>query len=104
MLQEAGVDAIVASGFEAGGHRGSFLRAAEDSLTGTFSLVPQIVDRVEVPVIAAGGIGDARGFVAAWLSAPRRSRWERCSSRARNPAPADFIGKHYDAESRDTPA
>jgi len=47
-LQEAGVDAIVASGFEAGGHRGSFLRAAEDSVTGTFSLVPRIV----VPVIS----------------------------------------------------
>src|SRR5712691_8553736 len=66
-LQEAGVDAIVASGFEAGGHRGSFLRTAEDSLTGTFSLVPRIVDRVDVPVIAAGGIGDARGFVAAMV-------------------------------------
>src|ERR1700758_2051569 len=64
-LQEAGVDAIVASGFEAGGHRGSFLRSAEDSLTGTFSLVPQVVDAVDVPVIAAGGIGDARGVVAA---------------------------------------
>src|SRR6266567_331256 len=64
-LQDAGVDAIVASGFEAGGHRGSFLRAAEDSLTGTFSLVPQIVDIVDVPVIAAGGIGDARGVIAA---------------------------------------
>jgi nitronate monooxygenase len=64
-LQEAGVDAIVASGFEAGGHRGSFLRAAEDSLTGTLSLVPQIVDNVDVPVIAAGGIGDTRGVVAA---------------------------------------
>src|ERR1700688_842908 len=64
-LQEAGVNAIAASGFEAGGHRGSFLRPAEDSLTGTFSLVPQIVDIVDVPVIAAGGIGDARGVVAA---------------------------------------
>src|SRR5260221_2813444 len=64
-LQEAGVDAIVASGFEAGGHRGSFLRSAEDSLTGTLSLVPQIVDIVDVPVIAAGGIGDARGVIAA---------------------------------------
>ena len=64
-LQEAGVDAIVASGFEAGGHRGSFLRPAEDSLTGTLSLVPQVVDIVDVPVIAAGGIGDARGVVAA---------------------------------------
>jgi nitronate monooxygenase len=65
-LQEAGVDAIVASGFEAGGHRGSFLRAAEDSLTGTFSLVPQVVDVVDVPVVAAGGIGGARGVVAAF--------------------------------------
>jgi nitronate monooxygenase len=64
-LQEAGVDAIVASGFEAGGHRGSFLRAAEDSLTGIFSLVPQIADMVDVPVIAAGGIADARGIIAA---------------------------------------
>ncbi len=63
-LQEAGVDAIAASGFEAGGHRGSFLRSAEDSLTGTLSLVPQIVDIVDVPVIAAGGIADARGVVA----------------------------------------
>src|ERR1700720_3863554 len=65
MLQEAGVDAIVASGFEAGGHRGSFLRSAEDSLTGTLSLVPQTTDKVNVPVIAAGGIADARGVVAA---------------------------------------
>src|SRR5258708_5143098 len=64
-LQEARVDAIVASGFEAGGHRGSFLRAAEDSVTGTISLVPQIADMVDVPVIAAGGIADARGVIAA---------------------------------------
>jgi len=64
-LEAAGVDAIVASGFEAGGHRGSFLRPAEDSLTGSLSLVPQICEVVEVPVIAAGGIGDARGVVAA---------------------------------------
>jgi len=63
-LQEVGVDAIAASGFEAGGHRASFLRAAEDSLTGTLSLVPQVVDIVDVPVIAAGGIGDARGVMA----------------------------------------
>jgi nitronate monooxygenase len=56
---------VVASGFEAGGHRGSFLRPAEDSLTGTFSLVPQTVDAVKVPVVAAGGIADARGIIAA---------------------------------------
>ncbi|HJP60658.1 MAG TPA: nitronate monooxygenase [Gemmatimonadaceae bacterium] len=65
-LAEAGVDIVVASGFEGGGHRGSFLRSAEDSLIGTFSLVPQIVDAVDVPVIAAGGIADARGVVAAF--------------------------------------
>jgi nitronate monooxygenase len=65
VLQDAGVNAIVASGFEAGGHRGSFLQSAEDSLRGTFSLVPQIVNIVDLPVIAAGGIGDARGIVAA---------------------------------------
>ena len=64
-LQDAGVDAVVASGFEAGGHRSSFLRAAEDSLTGTFSLVPQVADIVNVPVIAAGGVADARGVIAA---------------------------------------
>src|SRR6266478_946573 len=64
-LQEAGVNAITASGFEAGGHRGSFLRPAADSLTGTLSLVPQVVDIVDVPVIAAGGRGDARGVIAA---------------------------------------
>jgi nitronate monooxygenase len=65
VLHKAGVDAVAASGFEAGGHRGSFLRPAENSLTGTMSLVPQVVDIVDVPVIAAGGIGDARGVVAA---------------------------------------
>jgi nitronate monooxygenase len=64
-LQEANVDVIVASGFEAGGHRGSFLRSPDESLTGTFSLVPQVVDAVSTPVVAAGGIADARGIVAA---------------------------------------
>ena len=66
VLEQAGVDVIVASGFEAGGHRGSFLLSSEESLTGTFSLVPQVADAVSVPVVAAGGIGDARGIVAAF--------------------------------------
>jgi len=65
-LEQAGVDVVVASGFEAGGHRGSFLRSSEDSLTGTISLVPQVVDAVKVPVIAAGGVADARGIAAAF--------------------------------------
>lgn len=64
-LENAGVDAIVATGMEAGGHRVSFLRSAEDSLTGLFSLIPQVADAVKIPVIAAGGIADARGIKAA---------------------------------------
>ncbi|GAA1935524.1 nitronate monooxygenase [Microbacterium aoyamense] len=64
-LDAAGVDAIVASGAEAAGHRVSFLRRAEDSLVGTMALVPQIVDAVAAPVIAAGGIADRRGVAAA---------------------------------------
>jgi nitronate monooxygenase len=65
-LEQTGVDVIAASGFEAGGHRGSFLQPSEDSLTGTMALVPQVVDAVRLPVVAAGGIGDARGIVAAF--------------------------------------
>lgn len=64
MLQDAGVDAIVAQGSEAGGHRGTFLKNAHASLIGTMALVPQIVDRVSVPVIASGGIMDGRGILA----------------------------------------
>ena len=64
-IEAAGVDMVVASGFEAGGHRPSFLRPAEDSLVGTFALVPQVADKVRIPVIAAGGIADGRGIVAA---------------------------------------
>lgn len=64
-LEQAGVEIVVASGFEAGGHRGSFLMSSEDSLMGTMSLVPQTVDAVSIPVVAAGGIADARGVKAA---------------------------------------
>lgn len=64
-LERAGVDLVVASGFEAGGHRVSFLRRPEDSLLGSLALIPQVVDAVSVPVIAAGGIADGRGIAAA---------------------------------------
>ncbi len=64
-LEQAGVDAIAATGFEAGGHRVSWKRSSEDSLTGTLALIPRVVDRVEVPVAAAGGIADGRGVAAA---------------------------------------
>ncbi len=68
-LEQHGVDAVIAQGYEAGGHRGMFL---SDDLTadlaaqvGTFALVPQVVDAVKLPVIAAGAVTDARGIVAA---------------------------------------
>ena len=64
-LEASGVDLIVASGFEAGGHRPSFLESAEHSLTGTFVLVQLIREKVKTPVIAAGGIVDGKGVVAA---------------------------------------
>jgi len=65
-LEERGVDAIIAMGVEAGGHRGNFLSDDMGRQVGTFALVPQIVDAVKVPVIAAGGIAEARGIVAAF--------------------------------------
>ncbi len=64
-LESKGCDAIIAQGYEAGGHRGMFLTDDIGSQMGTMALVPLVVDAVKVPVIAAGGIGDARGIVAA---------------------------------------
>ena len=64
-LRDSGVDAIIAQGSEAGGHRGTFLGDFADSQVGTIALVPQVVDAVNVPVIASGGIMDGRGIAAA---------------------------------------
>lgn len=65
-LAANGCDAIIAQGLEAGGHRGMFLTDRLGSQMGTLSLVPQIADAVDLPIIAAGGIGDARGIAAAF--------------------------------------
>lgn len=64
-LDEAGVDVIVASGFEAGGHRGAFLAPAEESLVGTMALTRIAATEVAAPVVSAGGIADAGGVAAA---------------------------------------
>jgi len=64
-LEEAQVDAIVATGFEAGGHRPSFLKPANESLNGTFALIQQVKAKTKTPIIAAGGIADAKGIRAA---------------------------------------
>jgi len=65
LLEAAGVHAVVAQGAEAGGHRGTFAGPPERALIGTMALVPRVVRRVKVPVVAAGGIGDGRGLAAA---------------------------------------
>jgi nitronate monooxygenase len=65
-LEDQGCDVIIAQGYEAGGHSGMFLKRDVSTQIGAMALVPQVVDAVRVPVIAAGGIADARGIVAAF--------------------------------------
>jgi nitronate monooxygenase len=63
-IEKKGLDMAVVQGSEAGGHRGSFIREAQESLVGLMSLIPQVVDHLKIPVIAAGGIMDGRGLMA----------------------------------------
>jgi nitronate monooxygenase len=65
-LEDNGCDAVIAQGLEAGGHRGMFLSRHVSTQAGTMALVPQVVDAVKLPVIAAGGLGDSRGIAAAF--------------------------------------
>lgn len=102
-LQSAGVDAVVAQGSEAGGHRGTFLGDFESSLIGTMALVPQIVDAVGVPVIASGGIMDGRGIAAALAlgasAAQMGTAFLACSESG---APAAYKDAIHNAAASDT--
>ena len=63
-IEKNGMDIVVVQGSEAGGHRGNFINGFQESLIGLMSLIPQVVDNVSIPVIAAGGIMDGRGLMA----------------------------------------
>lgn len=104
--EAVGADAVCAQGAEAGGHRGTFLGSFEESLIGTFALVPQVVDAVSIPVIAAGGVMDGRGVAAALMlgasGVQLGTAFLSCPQAGINPAWKERLMSSTDVETRVT--
>lgn len=107
-LEDAGCDAIVAQGAEAGGHRGSFATPFADAMIGTMALVPQIASAVRVPVIASGGIMDGRGIAAALClgaaAVQMGTAFLTCPEAGTSPAWRDRLASAAEDETRITDA
>jgi nitronate monooxygenase len=100
VLEESGVDMVVAQGSEAGGHRGTFSGSVEKGLVGLMALVPQMADRVRIPVIAAGGIMDGRGLAASLMlgaeAVQMGTAFLTCRESGANPVYRDAVRKGRD--------
>lgn len=107
-LVDAGMDAVIAQGWEAGGHRGSHRPTKPGEGIGTMALIPQVVDAVSVPVIAAGGIGDARGIAAAFALGASGvqigTAFLSCPEAATDPRRRELLKRASDADTMVTDA